>query len=110
MVEKKTEEKVRKKKVAGAIGVGTHGRVFKGKVTKKFDTRVVLGFERTIRVKKYERFSKRKTKLHARLPEDLKVKVHVGDIVKVRECRPLSKIIHFVVIEVLKDKTKEGKK
>ena len=28
--------------------------------------------------------------------------VKEGDFVKVRECRPLSKIIHFIVIEVLR--------
>jgi small subunit ribosomal protein S17 len=48
----------------------------------------------------YERFLKGKTRLHARLPEGMDVSV--GDYVKVQECRPLSKIIHFVVIEVVR--------
>jgi ribosomal protein S17 len=36
------------------------------------------------------------------------MKINVGDTVKVRECRPLSKIIHFVVIDVLEGKEGEA--
>ncbi len=84
---------------AGAAmqAVGTHGRTFEGFVVKKFPTRVVVEFERTVYVKKYQRFYKKKTRLHARLPAGLQV--DLGDYIRVRECRPLSKIIHFVVIE-----------
>ena len=81
--------------------VGTRGRVFRGIVTKKFDTRVVVEFERTVGIPKYERFAKKKTKLHAKIPENMSIQI--GDLVKVRECRPLSKIIHFQVVEVLKE-------
>lgn len=80
--------------------MATHGRVFQGYVTKKFSTRVVVEFDRSAYVQKYERFLKDKTRLHARLPEAMDVSV--GDYVKVQECRPLSKIIHFVVIEVVR--------
>lgn len=93
---KMTEEKG-KKMIVGPIG--TRGRIFQGKVTKKFGHRVVVEFDRIVRVPKYERFTKKKTKLHARVPEG--VEVHVGGIVKVRECRPLSKIVRFIIIEVL---------
>jgi small subunit ribosomal protein S17 len=84
----------------------TRGRTFRGVVTKKFEKRVVVEFERTFSIKKYERYAKKKTRLHARIPDG--IQVHVGDFVKVRECRPLSKIIHFVVIDILKGK-EEGK-
>ncbi len=77
--------------------VGTHGRTFEGFVVKKFATRVVVEFERTVYVRKYQRFYKKKTRLHARLPTGLHVEV--GDYIRIRECRPLSKIIHFLVIE-----------
>lgn len=86
--------------------VGTRGRTFQGIVSKRFDKRAVIEFERTVRIPKYERFSKRKTKLHARIPEGMDIKI--GDYVKVRECRPLSKMIHFVVIEIVRKA--EGKK
>jgi small subunit ribosomal protein S17 len=90
----KTVEIEKKKKL-----VGTRGRTFQGIVTKKFDTRIVLEFERTVRVPKYERFAKKKTRLHAKIHEGIDVKV--GDLVKVRESRPLSKMIHFVFVEVM---------
>ena len=82
--------------------LATHGRVFEGYVIKKFSKRIVIEFERTIFIKKYERYMKKKTKLHARLPDCMK-DVKVGDYVQVQECRPLSKIIHFVLIKVLRE-------
>ena len=89
--ENKPEEKQNAK-----ITVGTRGRIFEGTVVKKFPKRVVMEFERTLYVQKYERFYKKKTKLHAKLPKGMDI--NVGDYIKIRECRPLSKIIHFVVI------------
>lgn len=80
--------------------VGTRGRVFRGTVTKKFEKRVVVEFERTVKISKYERFAKKRAKLHARFDEGMDVKV--GDFVKIRECRPLSKIIKFKVEEVIR--------
>lgn len=80
--------------------VATRGRTFQGYVTKVFPTRIVVEFERTLYVRKYERFTKSKTRLHARISG--KMPVAVGDYVKIRECRPLSKIIHFVLVEVVR--------
>ena len=45
------------------IPIATRGRVFEGFVTKKFPKRIVLEFERTVFVQKYERFSKKKTRI-----------------------------------------------
>lgn len=75
------------------------GRTFEGRVTKKFPKRVVILFERTKYVSKYERYSKINTKIHARLPDCIANQINIGDLVKVTECRPLSKIIHFVVVD-----------
>jgi len=97
MVEKTDKKQMKEKKL-----VGTRGRVFQGEVIKKFDTRVVIEFERTVRIAKYERYAKKKTRIHAKLPENMEVEL--GDFVKVRECRPLSKIIHFMVTEVRRKK------
>jgi small subunit ribosomal protein S17 len=82
------------------------GKIFEGKVLKRFHKRVVIGFERTIYIKKYERYAKSKTKIHARLPTCIEDKIQVGDLIKVQECRPLSKIIHFVVVGKVKEDTK----
>jgi small subunit ribosomal protein S17 len=78
------------------------GRVFEGTVTKKFPKRIVIEFERMVYVRKYERYKSSRTKIHARVPECMEGRVVVGDLVRVRECRPLSKIIHFAVIEKIK--------
>ncbi|MGA2130326.1 MAG: 30S ribosomal protein S17 [Candidatus Pacearchaeota archaeon] len=80
------------------------GRIFEGRVIKKFPNRVTIEFERMVRNQKYERYSKSRTKLHARLPLCMEKDINVGDLIKIQECRPLSKIIHFVVIKKIKDK------
>lgn len=81
----------------------TRGRIFEGKVIKKFYKRVVIEFERTSYIRKYERYKKSRTKIHARLPNCMKDSINVGDYIRVQECRPLSKIIHFAVIEKIRD-------
>ena len=78
--------------------ISLRGRSFRGTVIKKFPKRVVIEFERTIYIKKYERYAKRKTKLHARLPDCIAKEINIGDYVEIMECRPISKIIHFVVV------------
>ena len=90
--------------------VGTRGRTFAGFVIKKFPKRVVVDFERTVFVKKYERFFKKKTRLHARLPQELESSINIGDYIQVRETRPLSKIIHFLVIKKIRSATSEENK
>jgi len=116
MKEEKTKKtQARKPETAGALcsdrdcpfhgNLKARGRYFEGKVIKKFNRRVVIEFERMVYVKKYERYAKSKTKLHARLPTCLDKEINLGDIIKIQECRPLSKIIHFVVIKKIKDNT-----
>ena len=103
---KKTERKVEEKKVVETKAekrIGTRGRIFEGIVIKKFPKRVTIEFERMIYVRKYERYAKSKTKIHARLPEKMEKEIKIGDLIQVQECRPLSKIIHFVVIKKIKD-------
>ena len=73
------------------------GRTFKGKVISKHPTRVAIEFERTLFIKKYERYAKKKTKLHARLPDCMAHEIQIGDYIEIKECRPISKIIHFIV-------------
>ena len=107
--ENKSEESALAK--APMQNISTRGRTFEGFVTKKFHKRVVVEFERTVFVQKYERFYKKKTRLHARLPDSLAGDINVGDYIKVKECRPLSKIIHFIVLgKVEKSKKQENKK
>lgn len=113
-MEKKMKEKKEKaeKKIVGTKcddkkchvhgNLKVRGRVFEGTVTKKFKKRIVIEFERTIYVRKYERYAKSRTKIHARLSDCMEGQITVGDYVKVQECRPLSKLVHFIVIEKIR--------
>jgi small subunit ribosomal protein S17 len=75
------------------------GRTFKGHVISKHEKRIAIEFERMIYLRKYERYGKTRTKIHARLPKCMEKEIGVGDLVRVKECRPLSKIIHFAFLE-----------
>jgi small subunit ribosomal protein S17 len=118
MKSKKTQTKVEKKKVEVVEtlcqdkncpvhgSLKSRGRMFEGEVIRKFHKRITIEFEKMTYVRKYERYSKSKIKIHARLPICMEKEVKIGDVVKIRECRPLSKIIHFVFIKKIKDKEK----
>lgn len=84
------------------------GRTFQGEVVRVLSGRVTIEFERMLKLPKYERFEKRKTKIHARLPDCMSEDVGVGDLVEISETRPISKMIHFVVSRVVRKK--EAKK
>ena len=90
----------------GSKPVKLRGRIFEGTVSKKFPGRVVITSERTVYVPKYERYEKRRTKLHARLPDCLRDSINVGDYIKIAECRPLSKIIYAIAIEKIREAEK----
>lgn len=87
----------------GSDKLKLRGRVFEGEVIKKIHGRLKIAFERTLYVSKFERYEKRKTILHARLPDCLKDQINVGDYIQIAETRPISKIIHFVVIKKIRD-------
>ena len=53
-------------------------------------------------VPKYERYERRHSRIVAYNPECINAKE--GDLVKIAECRPLSKTKAFVVVEILKRK------
>ena len=105
---KKTERKTQEKEKA--FTVGTRGRIFEGRVIRKFPKRVAIEFERMVYDRKYERYARFRTKIHARLPESMEKEINIGDLIQVRECRPLSKIIHFIVIKKIKESEEKAKK
>lgn len=109
------KEKMKEKKELSEKGetkqkeiVGTRGRIFQGKVIRKFPKRITIEFERTVYVPKYERFFKRRSRMHARIPEN--ANVQIGDLVKVQECRPLSKITKFMFLEKVESGEATGEK
>lgn len=99
---KKTKEKTEKIAELPSVEqkISSRGRTFQGRVVSKFPKRVAIEFERTVYIPKYERYMRKKTRLHARLPQN--INVEVGDLIQVKECRPLSKIIHFIVTDIIK--------
>ncbi len=116
MKKEKKEEKKKEPKLAAPTcddrnchihgSLKTRGKIFEGIVVKKFHKRIAIELERMVYVRKYERYSKTKTKIHARLPVCMEDEIKIGDLIKVQECRPLSKLIHFVVIKKIKEKEK----
>jgi small subunit ribosomal protein S17 len=106
MAKEKQKQNNKKEELAQALKkdkIRTRGKIFQGKVIRKFHKRITIEFERMIYIKKYERYMKSRTKIHARLPEEFEKEVNVGDLVKIQECRPLSKIVNFAFIEKIKD-------
>lgn len=75
------------------------GKLLTGIVTSaKAPRMIVVSREYPGPVKKYKRFQRTRSKVHAFLPSCVDVKE--GQEVKIAECRPLSKTVSFVVIEV----------
>jgi small subunit ribosomal protein S17 len=74
------------------------GQILEGEVVSdKAPKTVVVQRIYLKKIPKYERFEKRRSKIHVHNPPCINAKV--GDVVKIAECRPLSKTKSFVVIE-----------
>lgn len=76
------------------------GKIFTGVViSTKMQKTATVEFGRMYYLPKYERYEKRRTRIKAHNPDCINAKD--GDIVRLSECRPLSKTKNFVVIENL---------
>ncbi|MEM7819840.1 MAG: 30S ribosomal protein S17 [Candidatus Aenigmatarchaeota archaeon] len=76
------------------------GRIFKGRVVKsKATDTVIVEWDFYRYIPKYERYERRKTHIAAHNPKC--ISAVVGDVVRIGECRPLSKSKRFVVFEKL---------
>ncbi len=83
----------------GSLGV--RGQLFDGTVVSaKMDKTVVVQREYMKRNIKFDRYEKRRSKIHAHNPPCINAKE--GDKVTIAECRPLSKTKTFVVVGVAK--------
>ncbi len=76
------------------------GQILRGKVVKVYGKTAVIERELIRYVPKYERYMKKRSKLHAHNPECINAKP--GDIVTIAECRPISKTKSFVIVEVVR--------
>jgi small subunit ribosomal protein S17 len=74
------------------------GQILEGEVVSDKAPKTVVVLRSYLKkIAKYERYEKRQSKIHAHNPPCINAKV--GDIVKIAECRPLSKTKSFVVVE-----------
>ncbi len=80
-------------KVRGGL---TIGRVIKFRARKL----AVIEKEYLVYVRKYKRYEKRRSRIHARVPPC--VSLNLGDSVLIGETRPLAKSVSWVVLGVLK--------
>ncbi len=77
----------------------TEGKIFLGKVVSdKMTGTVVVSLEYKSRHPIYRKIIKK----HKNIYVDNNLKVKTGDFVKVKECRPLSKLKRFTTVEVIK--------
>lgn len=82
----------------------TLARNLMGVVTSdKMNKSIVVSIQRQVRHEKYGKIIKRTTKVHA---HDEKNECKVGDVVIVRECRPISKTKSWTLVEI-KEKASE---
>lgn len=84
------------------------GRILDGTVLSgKMDKTVIVKRDYQFYMPKFKRYERRHSHIPAHNPPCLSVKE--GDVVKVAECRPISKTVSFVVIEKLEEEKGGGK-
>lgn len=66
--------------------------------SNKMDNSIVITVERKVKHQKYGKFIKKSTKFVA---HDEKNDCNIGDTVKIRECRPLSKTKNWRLVEII---------
>ena len=76
------------------------GRIFTGTVISvKMQKTAIVEWGHRKFLRKYERYEKRKSSVKAHNPAC--INASEGNIVKIMECRPLSKTKNFVIVEIL---------
>jgi len=79
-------------------GMKIRGNFFVGKITKVSSPKTAqVEFFRQLYLQKFERFEKRVSRIHVHSTPCIDIKL--GDKVKIMECRPISKMKNFVIIE-----------
>ncbi|MGL4449377.1 MULTISPECIES: 30S ribosomal protein S17 [unclassified Shewanella] len=74
-------------------------RTLQGRVTSnKMDKSITVAIERQVKHPIYGKYIKRTTKIHA---HDETNQCNEGDVVAIRECRPLSKTKSWTLVEVV---------
>ncbi|MCV0430014.1 30S ribosomal protein S17 [Nitrosopumilus sp.] len=80
-------------------GLSIRGKLFDGKVTgSKARQTITLQKDAPIYFNKFKRYARGTSTIHAHVPACLDVET--GDHVLTAECRPISKSVSYVVVEV----------
>lgn len=80
--------------------LSVRGKLIEGKVvSSKAPKMIVVQQESPKFITKFKRYARSRSKIHAYKPSCIDLKE--GDIVLTAECRPISKSVSFVVIEVV---------
>ena len=80
--------------------LSVRGKLIEGKVvSSKAPKMIVVQQEAPKFITKFKRYARSQSKIHANKPSCIDVKE--GDIVLTAECRPISKSVSFVVVEVV---------
>jgi len=76
-----------------------HIRTLQGRVlSNKMDKSITVAIERKVKHPLYGKYIKRTSKIHA---HDETNQCNEGDLVSIRECRPLSKTKSWTLVEVI---------
>ena len=90
--------------------INPYSKKIEGIVTKITRQNALVQREQVRYYPKYERFTKRTVKIHARIPKELIDKVKIGHIVTIAECRPLSKTVRHIVVKTKTNPNEINKK
>ena len=94
---KKIDENEKNNPFNGTLSI--RGKLFEGTVINaKAKGTAVIQKESPIYFKKFKRYGRSKNKIHAHVPSN--IIVQEGDHVIAAECRPISKSVSFVIVEV----------
>lgn len=74
-------------------------------VSNKMDKTIVVLVERRIKHPKYGKYIVRSSKMHA---HDVSNQCHLGDLVKIRETRPVSKMKTWELLEIIRETTQQS--
>lgn len=81
--------------------LSVRGRIFEGNViSDKMDRGIVVEWDYLLELPKYKRFMRKKSRVPAHNPPCINART--GNVVRIAECRPISKTKSFVVIETVK--------
>jgi len=84
---------------SSVTATGERGRLFTGRVvSNRMQKTITVQIERQVSDPLYGKTLRRRTKLHA---HDEKGQCGIGDLVEIRECRPLSRLKRFQLVRVV---------